>query len=62
MLHCIMWCIWREPNVRSFERCEHSILEIKSFFFYTLLEWSLALPTFACFSISESLDHCILGH
>ena len=41
--HCIMLCMWREQNARSFEGCKRSILEIKSFFFYTLLEWSLAL-------------------
>ena len=31
--HCLIWCIWRERNARSFERCECSTLEVKSFFF-----------------------------
>ena len=31
--HCLLWCIWRERNARSFEGCELSLLEIKSFFF-----------------------------
>ena len=41
VLHCLMWCIWRERNAKSFGGCEHSTLEIKSFFLQTLLEWSL---------------------
>ena len=61
MPHCIMWRIWRELNARNFEGCECSILEIKSFFFHTLLEWSLVLQTFYCFSISDLLDHFNLG-
>ena len=32
VLHCLLWCIWRERNARSFEGCERSMLEIKSFF------------------------------
>ena len=31
--HCLLWCIWRERNARSFEGCELSLLENKSFFF-----------------------------
>ena len=34
---CLMWCIWRERNSRSFEDCERSILEFKSFFFLLFL-------------------------
>ena len=33
---CLMWCIWRERKVRSFEGCEHYMLEIKFFFFFFL--------------------------
>ena len=42
MPHCIMWCIWQEQNAISFESCEHSILEIKSFFlsFFARVELS----------------------
>ena len=29
--HCLIWCIWRERNARSFEGCERSLPEIKSF-------------------------------
>ena len=58
--HCLMWCIWRERNSRSFEDRERSILEFKSFFFGTLLEWHLVLPSFSCLSLSGLLEHCTL--
>ena len=31
--HCLLWCIWRERNARSFEGCERSILVF--FLFYS---------------------------
>ena len=42
MPRCIMWCIWQERNAISFESCERSILEIKSFFlsFFARVELS----------------------
>ena len=58
--HCLMWCIWRERNSRSFENCEQSILDFKSFFFSTLLEWCLVLPSFSCISLFGLLEHCTL--
>ena len=44
MPHCLRCCIWQERNARSFEGYERSMLELKSFFFQSLLEWSLVLP------------------
>ena len=41
--HCIMRCLWCEWNARSFEGCEQSILDVKTFFFHTLLDWSFFL-------------------
>ena len=32
--HCLIWCIWRERNSRSFEGRKRSILEFKSFFLF----------------------------
>ena len=48
--HCLFWCLWWEWNARCFEDCERSILDIKFSFFCTLLEWSLVLPSYSCFS------------
>ena len=59
--HCLMWCIWSERNARCFEGCKWSLLEIKSFFLHTLLDWSVALLHFSCFSVSILLDHCNFG-
>ena len=59
--HILFWCLWRELNARCFENCEWSILDINSFFFCTLLEWSLVLPSYSCLSLSVLLDHCNLG-
>ena len=31
--HCIMWILWRERNSRTFEGCERTIQDLKSFSF-----------------------------
>ena len=36
--HCVMWCIWREKNARSFEGCEQSSIKLKSFFLHSLMD------------------------
>lgn len=58
--HCLMWCIWQERNAQSFEGCERSTLEFKSFFFYTLLDWARALQLFYCYSVLDLLEQCNL--
>ena len=49
--HSLMWSPWQETNSRSFEGSEQSILELMSFFFYSLFDWTLALQSFSCFSL-----------
>ena len=61
MLHCLFWCLWWEWNARCFKDCERSILGIKSFFFRTLLDWSVVLPFYTCFSLSDLIGRCNLG-
>jgi hypothetical protein len=39
---CLMWCLWRERNVRNFEDQERTFEELKSFFFHTLFSWTAA--------------------
>ena len=56
--HCLIWCIWHERNARSFEGCERSLLEIKSFFLHTLFEWSVIFSHFSCSSFPIFLDSC----
>ena len=48
-------------DARCFEDCERSILDIKSFFFHTILDWSLILPFYSCFSLPGLIDYCNLG-
>ena len=59
--HCLIWCIWREKNTRSFEGCECSRLEIKSFFFCTFLDWSVVFCHLSCSSLTFLLDRCNFG-
>jgi hypothetical protein len=40
---CLMWYFWMERNDRSFEDCERTMLELKSFFFNTLYYWAATL-------------------
>ena len=61
MPHCLFCCIWREWNARCFEDCERSILDIKFFFFRTLLEWNLVLSSYSCFSLPDLIDRCNQG-
>jgi hypothetical protein len=37
---CIMWCLWRERNNRSFKNLERTLEELKSFF--SLFSWTAA--------------------
>ena len=59
--HGLFWYLWQERNARCFSDCERSTLDIKSFFFRTLLDWSLVLPSCSCLSLRNLIDHCTLG-
>jgi hypothetical protein len=48
---CLMWCIWREQNAKSFEDCESSVLELKAVMFKSLYS-----PHF--YSFIELVDLC----
>jgi hypothetical protein len=39
---CLMWCIWRERNSRSFEDCERTTIELKAIVFKSLYVWMSA--------------------
>jgi hypothetical protein len=51
--HCLMWCLWRERNLRSFEDLEMSHTDLKMLFFTTLIEW---LNATGCYSFSSPQD------
>uniref|UniRef100_A0A2N9IMT1 Reverse transcriptase zinc-binding domain-containing protein n=1 Tax=Fagus sylvatica TaxID=28930 RepID=A0A2N9IMT1_FAGSY len=58
--HCLMWCIWRERNGRSFENCERSYVEIKYFFLRSLYDWVAGWGIHPCLSFLEFLELCSL--
>ena len=36
-------------------------LTLNLFFFHTFLDWSVVLPFYSSFSLSDLIDHCNLG-
>jgi hypothetical protein len=40
---CLIWCLWRERNDRSFEDQERTLEELKSFFFHSLFSLDCCL-------------------
>ena len=52
--HCLLWCIWRERNVRSFEGCDQRL----SLFFYTLS--SIGVGSFIIFLVLPFLLYLIV--
>ena len=56
--HCLMWCIWRERNSRSFEDIESYFPNLKLFIFRTLLDWLTAIRNFSLFSTVDLLNLC----
>jgi hypothetical protein len=58
---CLMWCVWRERNVRCFEDSSRSF--IIHYFLYTLYTWTAdwLAPTVISFGFSFSLLLSPLG-
>ena len=42
VLLCLMWCIWRERNRRTFEDLDRSDDQLLALFFGSLFDWSRA--------------------
>ena len=58
ILHCLMWCLWKERNSKCFEDIERSIPDLKLFFFRTLLDWLSVLQNQSFSSLFIFLDSC----
>ena len=56
--HCLLRCIWKERNSRCFEDNESSMLDLKLFFFRTLLDWFFVWRNHPFSSILDLLDFC----
>jgi hypothetical protein len=55
---CLMWCLWRERNARSFDDREIGLLELKRLLLQTLYTWRVAWNTTHASTFSEFLDLC----
>ena len=58
VVHHLMWFLWRERNSKCFVDKERSILDLKLFFFRTLLDWLSALQNQSFSSFLDFLDSC----
>ena len=56
--HCLMWCLWRERNMRSFENTELGSLDLKLLFLRTLYDWIPVLGLFSVSSLQDFLVSC----
>ena len=56
--HCLMWCLWRERNARTFEGSEHNVAELKLLFLQTLFDWISASGHFHCSNLLDFIDSC----
>jgi hypothetical protein len=52
---CLLWCLWRERNDKSFEDPEITLEEIKCLFFYTLYFWTAAFVSSLVISYHDFL-------
>jgi hypothetical protein len=57
---CLMWCIWRERNARSFEDRETSVVELKNIMFKSLYTWIAAYNSLPFSSFSDFLIFVLL--
>jgi hypothetical protein len=55
---CLMWCLWRERNARSFDDKEIGLLELKRRMLQTLFTWRVAWNTTQASTFAEFLDLC----
>ena len=56
--HCVIWCLWREHNMRIFEDCEQHVDELKLLFLRTLFEWMASTRLFCFSNVLEFTDYC----
>jgi hypothetical protein len=57
---CLMWCVWRERNARSFEDCETGLSNLNKLVIQTLFMWRVKLQCMFEFSYFNFLDRCSL--
>jgi hypothetical protein len=40
---CLLWCLWRKRNDISFKDPERTLVDLESFFVFTLYTWTTTL-------------------
>ena len=50
---CLMWCIWREMNLRTFEGVELSVPNLKFLLPKSFYDWSSNSPAFSAVSFMD---------
>ena len=50
---CLMWCIWRERNDRSFEDSKRKVAKLKTLFFHTPFQWIAAYDYLHIYSFHD---------
>ena len=60
VLHCVLWCLWRERNARTFEGCKTSIVDLKLHFYRLLLDWLSVTGLFNFTNVIDLIDSCSL--
>ena len=56
--HCLMWCLWRQRNARTFEGCELRVVELKLQFYRYLFDWLSATGLFSFSNLLDLIDYC----
>jgi hypothetical protein len=56
--HCLMWCLWRKRNSRTFSGEEQSVPGLKFTSLHILFEWLKASNLISANSVTEMLDNC----
>ena len=56
--HFLMWCIWRECNLRTFEGKEVSSLDLQYLFYRLLFDWIQVIGAFPFSSFQDFIDSC----
>jgi hypothetical protein len=55
---CVMWCLWRERNARSFEDRELGIIELMKRVLQTLFSWRVSWHSSQVSMLVDFLDFC----
>ena len=58
--HCVLWCLWREHNARTFEGCETSVVKLKLQFYHLLFDWMSVTGLFNFSNVLDLIDICSL--